>query len=122
MKIGTYDIDRKRIYLGSAVLIAIIVVVFLSWPKPKPYSPIPVINAAQTAMELQFKQQLADKDIQIKDAKTRIESSERRYATLVIKYADLQKEKDNVKSPVNNAELRDRFTALGYTPTPLAVK
>jgi hypothetical protein len=116
MKIGTYEIPNRIAILVGVLIIVLAVFGIMSCPKKQVITTIPAINAAQQAMETQFKAQIADRDVQIKDAKARLIASEGRYSALVIKYVDLQREKDNVKPPITNAETRDRFTALGYPP------
>jgi predicted PurR-regulated permease PerM len=119
MKIGSYETSNTTVMLVAILVGVLIIFAVMSIPKKPVVTTIPAINAAQTAMENQFKAQIADRDNQIKDAKARLIVSEGRYSALVIKYIDLQKEKDNVKPPVTNAETRDRFTALGYPPLPV---
>lgn len=119
MKIGTHEISNKEWVLGGILVIVLVVFGIMSCPKKQAVTTIPAINAAQQAMETQFKAQIADRDTQIKDAKARLIASEGRYSVLVDKYVNLQKEKDNVKAPITNAETRDRFTALGYPPLPV---
>jgi hypothetical protein len=116
MKIGTYEIPNRVIILATILIGILVIFAILSYPKKPVVSTIPAINAAQQAMENQFKAQIADREAQIKDAKVRLIVSEGRYSALVIKYVDLQKEKNNVKPPITNAETRDRFTTLGYPP------
>lgn len=118
MKIGTVDIDQKWVYLGGIVIVAIILLVFLSWPSLKPIDTQAIINNTKIELEKQYTAQLKDKDAQIQDAKSRLTVSEGRYSGLVQKLADLQKEKVNVKPPTTNKELRDRFIALGFVPLP----
>lgn len=84
----------------------------------KPDTTQAILTTAKKQMEAQFTNQLKEKDVQIKDYKSRLVVSEGKYKTLVKKYTDLQKEKENVKPPRTNAELRDRFIALGYPPLP----
>ncbi len=118
MKIGLDDINQKWIYVGGLTIVAIIILIFLSWPSPKPIDTQAIINNAKVELEKQYAIQLKDKDVQIQDARSRLTVSEGRYSGLVQKYADLQKEKVNVKPPTTDKELRDRFTALGYVPLP----
>lgn len=121
MLILNREISNKQIGIGAVVLVAILVIVYLSIPScSKPATPTVVINQAQVAMEKQFAAQLKDKDVQIADYKNKLVVSQGKYTALVQKYNTLQKEKENVKAPVTNKELRDRFVALGYPP--LAVK
>ena len=84
----------------------------------KPLPVVAVLNTAQAQMETQFKNQLKEKDVQIKDYKSRLAVSDAKYKTLVQKYNDLQKEKENVKAPTSNTETRNRFIALDFVPLP----
>jgi hypothetical protein len=121
MLIGKTEINNKWIGAAGIILVALLVIVYLSIPScSKSVTPTVVINQAQAAMETQFKAQLKDKDVQIADYKNKLVVSQGKYTALVQRYNALQKEKENVKAPVTNKELRDRFTALGYPP--LAVK
>jgi type IV pilus biogenesis protein CpaD/CtpE len=97
-------------------VVTVAAILFLSSGSKKPIPAVAVLKTAQQQMEIQFKNQLKEKDVQIKDYKSRLVVSESKYAILVQKYRDLQKEKENVKPPASNAELRDRFIALGYPP------
>ncbi len=118
MKIGSYEITNRMALAGGLALVAIITLIYLSWPSPKPPDTQQIINDVKIELEKQYTAQLKDKDTQIKDAKNRLTVSEGRYAGMVQKYVELQKEKVNVKPPVTNAETRDRFIALGFVPLP----
>jgi len=121
MLIGKTEISNTWIEIGGVVLIAICIIVYLSIHScSKPITPVAIVNQTQAAMETQFKAQLKDKDVQIADYKNKLVVSQGKYTALVQRYNTLQKEKENVKAPTTNKELRDRFVALGYPP--LAVK
>lgn len=121
MKIFNTEINNNWIGIAGVILVALLLIAYLSVPScSKPVTPTAVINQAQAAMETQFKVQLKDKDAQITDYKNKLVVSQGKYAALVRRYNTLQKEKENVKAPVTNKELRDRFVALGYPP--LAIK
>ena len=119
MKIGQQEISKSTAIIAAIAIVALIALVWVAWPSKAPISTQATINEVKAQLEAQFNKQLEEKDIQIKDYKSRLVVSDGKYKVLVKKYADLQKEKENVKLPVTNAELRDRFTALGYPPLPL---
>jgi len=125
MKIGLMDIDQKWIYLGSVIIIILIIFAFLSWPKKQPVTTIPAINAAQQTIEKQLNKQITDKDTVIKskegvikDLQNRLTLSDKKYKSIVDKFIVLQKEKENVKTPITVKELRDRFVTAGFIPLP----
>jgi hypothetical protein len=113
------EMTNKRWALAGAFVVALALLVYTSWPNPKPVDTTAAINAAKVALEKQYTAQIKEKDVQIEDYKSRLTVSEGKYGTLVQKYIKLQKEKTDVKPPVTNAELRARFTALGYPPLPV---
>jgi predicted sulfurtransferase len=120
MLIGNTEISNTWIGIGAVVLIAIVIIIFLSWPVKKPIDTTAVMNQAQQQMTAQFTAQIKEKDTLILDYKNKLVVSQGKYTALVQRYNTLQKEKENVKAPVTNKELRDRFVALGYPP--LAIK
>jgi hypothetical protein len=113
------EMTPKRWGLAAAFVLALAALIYASWPNPKPVDTTAAINAAKVALEKQYQAQIAEKETQVKDYKSRLAVSEGKYGTLVVKYIKLQKEKDSVPQPVSNQETRDRFTALGYPPIPL---
>jgi len=120
MKIFNYEANNSFLVIGSIVLIVVLVFIFLSIPscqKP-PVTPQQTINEVKVELEKQYASQLKEKDTQIKDYKSRLAVSESKYKTLVDRYVDLERRKNEIKPPSTNAELRDRFTALGYPPLP----
>lgn len=122
MKIGSYEIENRWLMIAGVVLIGIFIFIFLSIPscQKKPITPQQTINEVRTELEKQYTAQLNEKDTQITDYKSRLTLSEGKYKVLVSKYVDLERRKNEVKPPVTNNEIRDRFIALGYVP--LAVK
>lgn len=118
MKIGQTEIDNKRVIIGAVILVVIVVLIYLSIPPSKPAGTQQTINDVKAELEKQYAKQLEDKATQIKDYQSRLTLSEGRYRVLVDKYVDLERRKNDVKPPVTNAELRDRFIALGYAPLP----
>jgi hypothetical protein len=108
---------RTGWFLIALAVVAVAAILFFSiGGSKKPVPAIAVLDAAQKKMEVQFQNQLKAKEVEIKDYKSRLVASEGKYKALAQKYSALQKEKENVKPPETNAELRDRFNALGYTP------
>lgn len=117
MKILSYEIANKWVYLIGAILVAIFLFIFLSIPScQKPVTPQQTIAEVKVELEKQYQEQLKAKEIQITDYKSRLTSSENKYKVLVSKYVDLERRKNEVKPPTTNAELRDRFIALGFVP------
>jgi hypothetical protein len=105
--------------LIALAVVAMTAILFFSiGSSKKPVPTIAVLDATQKKIEVQFQNQLKEKEAEVKDYKLRLVVSEGKYKALAQKYSDLQKEKENVKPPETNTELRDRFNALGYTPLP----
>lgn len=119
MNLGTYQISNKLIVFGGLVLISLAIFIYLSIPSPKPPNPIPLITDTQAQLQKQYEAQLKAKDISIRDYQSRLAVSQERATMWANKYSTLQKEKENVKPPVTNAETRDRFISLGFTPLPV---
>jgi len=113
------EINIKWIVIGGAVIIGLVIFIIMSIPKSKPLNPIPTISEAQIALQKQYESQLKDKDATINDYKSRLTVSYEKYTSITNKYLALQKEKENVKVPVTNTEIRNRFIAFGYTPLPV---
>lgn len=119
MLIFNREVNVKWIVIGGAILIGLMIFVILSIPKSKPPNPIPVISDTQAQLQKQYDAQLKAKDITINDYKSRLVVSQEKYLTKSREYDKLQKEKENVKPPITNAETRDRFIALGFNPLPI---
>ena len=121
MKILSYEVANKWVYLAGLILVELFIFIFLSIPScQKTPDTTVAIGQMKAELEKQYNEQLAAKEAQITDYKTRLTQSEGRYAGMVQKYVDLEKRKNAVAPPKTNSELRDRFTALGYAP--LAIK
>jgi hypothetical protein len=113
------EMTPQRWGLLGALIIALILLVFFSWPKtPKVPDTTAALNAALETAKKPLLAEIKAKDGLIEEYKARIVVSEGKYSTLAAKYVKLQKEKTDVKPPTTNAELRSRFTALGYPPLP----
>jgi hypothetical protein len=110
------EMSRTRWAIVILAVAAAIPLLYISWPSPKPANVQQIINDTKKELEVQYMKQVAEKETALKYLKSRLVVSEGKYKALVKKYIDLQKEKENVKPPQTNAELRDRFTALGYPP------
>ena len=119
MKIGQTEINNSTLIIAAIVVVVAITLVWIAWSSKAPVSTQAAINEVKAQLEVKFNKELEAKDSQIKDYKSRLVVSDGKYKALVNKYDDLQKDKENVKSPVTNAELRDRFIALGYHPLPI---
>ena len=88
---------KTKIVTEVIALILIAILVYAFWPAPKPpVTPQQTINEVKAALEKQYQGQLADKDTQIKDYKSRLTVSQGKYTVLVGKFTDLQKELQNV--------------------------
>ena len=119
MKIGQQEISKSTAIIAAIAFVALIALVWVAWPSRAPVSTQATLNDVKVQLEAQFNKELEAKDLQVKDYKSRLVVSDGKYKALVKKYTGLQKEKENVKPPVTNAELRDRFVALGYPPLPI---
>ncbi len=118
MKIGTHEISNIWILIGSAILIALGIFIFLSIPScdKSPITPQQTIGEVKAELEKQYTAQIKDKETQIRDYQSRLTVSYNKYTEMANRYIALQKEKENVKPPETNAEIRSRFTALGFAP------
>lgn len=116
----TLKVEQRTGWLLIALsVVAVAVILFFCIGGSKKLVPaIAVLDIAQKKMEIQFQNQLKEKEAEIKDYKLRLVVSEGKYKVLAQKYSALQKEKENVKPPETNAELHDRFNALGFPPVP----
>ncbi len=118
MKFGTHEIANRWLIAGGSILAGIIVLVVISIPscsKP-PVTPQQTINEVKAELEKQYTAQLKDKEATIRDYQSRLTVSYDKYTAMANRYIALQKEKDNVKPPETNREIRSRFVTLGYPP------
>ena len=116
------QIEMTKSRWGLLVIVVLVgaLVIYASWPKlPKPIDTQQILNEALETMKKPLLAEIEAQKKQVADYKSRLVVSEAKYKVLTQKYNDLQKEKENVKPPETNAELRDRFTALGYSPLPI---
>jgi Sec-independent protein translocase protein TatA len=105
-----------KIIIGIVVVILIAIIVWAAWPKKAPPVAAEVLNGIMKA-ELVAKQGEIDaKEAQIKDQTNKRIASEMREKVWAQKFADMQREKENVKPPTTDKELRDRFIVLGLPP------
>jgi hypothetical protein len=110
---------KAKLITGVIVLVAITILAFIFWPKPKlPITPQQTINEMKVELEKQYAAQIAGKEATIRDYQSRLTVSYDKYTAMANRYIALQKEKENVPTPTTNKEIRDRFTALGYPPIP----
>lgn len=113
------EMTKNRWGLVAAFVAAIALLLYVSWPaSPPPNTGRQIVDDGRKALEAQYREQIKEKDEAVKDLRSRLSASESRYQVIVRKFQDLQKEKENVQPPKTNAELRDRFTALGFPPVP----
>ena len=116
-KILYFLADNRFFFLVVLPIIAVILTIWIFWPKPNPLVDVAkLIEEAKKQVQQQYQQQINGKDTQLKNLKNQLAVSESKYIVLVNKYANLQKEKENVKPAQSNKELVDRFTALGFAP------
>ncbi len=109
------EMTKGRWAFVGVVIMAITLIIYVSWPaKPPAVDTVKLIAEATAKVEAQFKGQIAEQELAVRDYKSRLAVSEAKYKTLAVKYADLQKGKESVVKPETNAEIRSRFTALGY--------
>jgi hypothetical protein len=114
------EMTNQRWGLLAAFVAALALLIYMSWPSPpKPVDTTAALNAAKKELEKPLLAKIKEQEAVVSDYKSRLTVSEGKYSTLAQKYIKLQKEKIDVKPPTTNAELRSRFTALGYTPLPV---
>jgi hypothetical protein len=120
MKIGQTEVN---VWVPVAVAVIIIgLIAWAAWPKtPPPTGATEVLNNILKKEIAAKEEELAARDVQIKDYKNKLTVSEEKARAWAKKYADLQKEKENVKPPKTDKELRDRYGALGLPPAPIGV-
>lgn len=108
---------KGRLAFAGGVILLAAVLVYLSWPaKPPAVDTVQLIAEATARIEAQFKADISARETEISDYKSRLAVSESRYRALSARYEELQKGKESVTKPESNAEIRSRFTALGYPP------
>ena len=111
------EMTNSRWAFVGVVILAIAFLMYISWPaKPPAVDTVKLIAEATAKVEAQFKGQIAEQELAVRDYKSRLAVSEAKYKTLAIRYEELQKGKESVTKPTTNTEIRDRFTALGYPP------
>jgi hypothetical protein len=108
---------------GTAIICAIVFAIILivaiwSWPSKKPVNAPAIIDDTKTKLEEQYKKQLKEKTDAEKLANGRLKVEQEKYRVLVDKYSKLQKEKEDVKPPVDDADRRQRFIDAGFVPLP----
>jgi len=119
MLIFNKEVSTKLVILGGIAVVALIIFIVLSIPKPTVPNSIQAINESQAMLQKQYETQLKEKDNIIKTYQSKLIESQNKYISLTTKYAELQKEKDSVKTPVTNDEIRIRFVAVGFNPIPV---
>lgn len=111
----------KYIWITTIVVAAIVALLFVLGSIPsckKPNNPQDTINNIQQEIEKPLLAKIAEKEKQIAALKQQLNATQATYNSLVVRYNKLQKEKENVKPPTNNQEIRDRFIGLGFIPIP----
>ena len=113
------DWIKKNFLVVAMGTVIIGLIVAVAWPKTPPLSSTEAIKAAVVILDEQYKTQMTAKDEQIKAYQAKVLASEKKYQEIMIKVKELQRMKDNVKTPKDAAESRDRFNALGFPATPV---
>ena len=104
-------------FVGALILAAILFFAVLSVRScTKPVDTVAMLEAAKIEAQKPLLATIAQKEAAVKDYQSRLIVSQNKVAMWADRYAALQQEKENVKPPTTNAELRDRFTALGFPP------
>ena len=105
--------------VGGIVLAVIAVIAAYSYGRYHPDPDMVGRLTEQIRQETvkQYEKRIADLDKQLKASQTAYIESQKRYDTIIKKIKELKDGKDNIKPPVDSAELNNRFNALGYTPT-----
>jgi hypothetical protein len=108
-------------YLSGLILAGVLLMVILSIPScQKPVvTPQQTFNEVLAIAQKPLLAQIEDQKRQVADFKSRLSVSDAKYKTLVDKYVDLERRKNEVKPPTTNKELRDRFVALDFAPLPI---
>ena len=106
-------------YLIGVVVALILVVVAFSIGKHYPSEDIVGQLTEQIRKETikQYDQRINELNIQLKTSQAAYIESQKRYDTIIKKIKELKDGKDNIKPPVDSAELTARFNNLGYTVT-----
>ena len=109
----------KMTYLIGVVVALILVVVAFSIGKHYPSEDIVGQLTEQIRKETikQYDQRINELNIQLKTSQAAYIESQKRYDTIIKKIKELKDGKDNIKPPVDSAELTARFNNLGYTVT-----
>jgi hypothetical protein len=120
------NINKPIIWLvGTAFVLVVILALYSTYVKPKPIDVTKIIGDMKAELQKQYQKQLdiKDEDLKAKDLvigqyKYKLEVSDGKYKSIMKKYADLEKEKANVKPATTDKELRDGFSALGLPALP----
>lgn len=110
---------KKNILVVAMAIVIVGLIIGIAIPSKQPPSSAETIKAAVVILEEQYKTQMSAKDEQIKAYQSKILASEKKYQEIMIKVKELQRMKDNVKTPKDAAESRTRFTDLGFDPIPI---
>ncbi len=105
--------------VGGIVLAVIAVIAAYSYGRYHPDPDMVGRLTEQIRQETvkQYEKRIADLDKQLKASQTAYIESQKRYDTIIKKIKELKDGKDNIKPPVDSAELTARFNNLGYTVT-----
>lgn len=113
-----WEQNQIKVYtiIGTIVFAMLIFFVLSIRNCTKPVDTVTLIEEAKKEAQKPLLEIIAKKEAEVKDYKSRLVVSENKYKILVQKYADLQKEKEDVKPAQNDAEMVARFIAHGFAP------
>ena len=105
-------------FVGIILLVAMLVI-WKSWPTPPPpVDTAKLIREAEAKLTAEYTQRLQISANAYRDIESRLSVSEAKNKVLAQTIVDLKKKKDEIKTPETDADLRARFTALGFPPLP----
>jgi len=107
---------RNTVLVLLAIGIAAILV--LSYSHSKPDNSQQIIADMRAQLIAQYDQEIKVRDSRIKDLTNRLIVSEQKYRVTQKRLEELKNEYANASPPQSNAEIRARFTAMGYPPLP----
>ena len=113
--IGSWGWRNTVIALLAIGLTAMLV---LSYSRSKPDNSQQIIAEVRAQLMAQFDQEIKIRDSKIKELTNRLTVSEQKYKVMQKRLEELKNEYANVSPPQSNAEIRARFSSMGYPPLP----
>jgi hypothetical protein len=113
-----FEWNRQSILLIAIAVAAVAALVWVAWPGAKAPPATQVLNDLMKAEIAVKEAAIAGLDKEVLALTAQAAASEKRYQQSMAKVAELHRIKDNVREPVTNKELRDRFTAAGFPMLP----